>query len=126
MDTTIGDYPRDLFIAERRGGGRRPMAESSVLPDETALMPLEILHRPLVLFHGVSRLERAEIPSLAGPPVFLPRIQAVGAARKLPDHAGAATCRLAQIRRRKPPIRQMIRQINRTKPSPLPPYTGPP
>ena len=42
-------------------------------------MPFEVLHRALVLLRRRLRLERSEIPALAGFRVFLARIEAISA-----------------------------------------------
>src|SRR5664279_4551168 len=49
-------------------------------------MPLEILHLPLVLFGGGARLEGAEIATLAGLRIELPRVQPVFAGAQFADH----------------------------------------
>src|SRR4051794_33978237 len=51
-------------------------------------MPLEILHRALVLERGCASRKRAEIAAPAGLRVLLPRIEAVLPRRKLADHGG--------------------------------------
>ena len=53
------------------------------------LMALEVLNRPLVLFRCGSGLERSKIAPLSRPGIYLPGIQAVLAASKLPYHGQA-------------------------------------
>jgi DNA-binding response OmpR family regulator len=50
------------------------------------LMPLEILHRALVLLRRRASGERAEIPPPAGLRILLARVEPVLAGSKLADH----------------------------------------
>src|SRR5438067_12415362 len=50
------------------------------------LVPLEKLHRALVLLRRVPRLERAEVTALAGLRVLFARVEAVLAGFQLADH----------------------------------------
>src|SRR6187399_3233616 len=52
------------------------------------LVPLEVLHRLLVLLRGGERLERAEVLPLSGLRVLLARVEAVPARLQLSDHDG--------------------------------------
>jgi hypothetical protein len=49
-------------------------------------MPLEILHRALVLLRGGTAGERAEIAPPAGPRILPARVQPVLSGRELADH----------------------------------------
>src|SRR5687768_6267169 len=55
-----------------------------------ALAALEVLHRALVLLRRRAACERPQVAALAGPRVFLTRIQPILAARQLADHGWAA------------------------------------
>src|SRR5438067_9702626 len=50
-------------------------------------MPLEELHRALVLLSTLARVERPEVPPLAAFGIFLPRIQAIPAVLELSNHS---------------------------------------
>src|SRR5215510_12285648 len=53
-------------------------------------MPLEVLHRTLLLERGCARRKRTEIAALAGLRVLLARIEAVLARGQLADHGGSS------------------------------------
>lgn len=64
--------------------------------DGRLAVPLEILHRALVLLRGFSRSERAEVPAFAGFRIFLARIEPVLAGFQFSNH-GAITLITASV-----------------------------
>src|SRR4051794_11044285 len=70
----------------RSATSARLTTRSLIMPGSS--MPLEVLHRVLVLERGRARRKRSEIAPLAGFRVLLARIEAVLARRKLADHGG--------------------------------------
>src|SRR6188508_3532441 len=62
---------------------------AAVMPAPPSAVPLEVLHRALVLLGGGARLEGAQVAALAGPGVLLARVEAVAAGLELADHRRA-------------------------------------
>src|ERR1043165_5992230 len=77
----------------RRSNRDRPFPTAKPKPsydDDSAsdarLVPLEVLHGPLVLLRRLARLERAEMAALAGLRILFARVEPVFARFQLADH----------------------------------------
>src|ERR1700687_408903 len=68
------------------------------------LMPLEILHVPLVLFRRRARFEGAEIAALAGFRIHFSGIEPIFARLQFSDHGTEAYCRVFLALIAKPPL----------------------
>ena len=53
-----------------------------------SVRPFEVLNGTLVLLRGLTSVERAQVPALAGSGVGIAGIKAVFAGLQLPDHTG--------------------------------------
>lgn len=87
-------------------GGRRRV--------NSALVALEVLDGALVLFGGGARGESAEVAALAGPWVFLARIEPVLTGFELSDHAKETAGKRRRFRGREPG-RKLFRLISMTR-----------
>src|ERR1700683_4145199 len=94
------------------GGGRCPsrpalcagtsgLRKSSHFRDGLESMPLEVLHRPLVLLRRRARGESAEIAPPAGLRILLARVEPVFAGRELADHGVIVAQRYRLNKRRR-------------------------
>src|SRR6266566_5446252 len=77
---------------------------STPRPRAKPLMPLEILHRALVLFRGRSGFEGAEIAALAGFRIDLARIEPIFPGLQFADHGTMASFSAPLVSIATPPL----------------------
>ena len=81
-------------------------------------MPFKVLNRSFVFLGRRARLKGAEIPSLAGLRILLPRIQSIAAGLKFPDHVEFSFTNQKSVFHQRADLRTRIKSAaSRTKSS---------